>query len=121
MSTEKGLSNTLLPVLVVSAPVAVVTGHQAASNEQDQVDKPPNSQAAQGEQLPDSCASVAQAETIDPKTTQEKGVQQRGDEVVSGVSVQKQQRTGTLEQLDNTQLELNMINWANKINHEHLT
>lgn len=83
------LGHTLLCVSVVGAPVAVITGHQAASDEQDQVHEPPDSQASQGEQLPHSSASVAKAETINPKTTQEEGVQQRGDEIVSSVSVQK--------------------------------
>lgn len=85
-------SHTLWSVSVVGAPVAVIAGHQAACDEQDQVHKPPDSQASQGEQLPDSSAGVAQAETIDPKTTQEEGVQQRGDEIVSGVSAQNQQK-----------------------------
>lgn len=78
---------------VVRAPVAVIAGHQAASDEQDQIHKPPDSQAPQGEQLPHSGAGVTEAETIDSKTTQEEGVQQRGDEVVSCVSV------GTFEQM----------------------
>lgn len=80
------LSRTLLPHSVVCAPVAVIAGHQAASDEQDQVHKPPDAETSQGEQFPDSGARVAQAETIDPKTTEEEGVEQRGDEIVSGVS-----------------------------------
>ena len=83
------LSHTLLSFSVVRAPVAVVTGRQAASDEQDQVHKPPDSQASQGEQLPDGGAGVTEAETVDPETTQEEGVQQRGDEIVSSVSAQK--------------------------------
>lgn len=70
---------------VVGAPVAVVAGHQAASDEQDQVHEPPDSQASKSEQLPNSGTRVAQAETINPKTAQEEGVQQRGDEIVSSV------------------------------------
>lgn len=85
------LGHAPLSVSVVGAPVAVIAGHQASSDEQDQIHEPPDSQASQGEQLPDSSAGVAQAETIHPKTTQEEGVQQRGDEIVSGVSVQKMQ------------------------------
>lgn len=69
------LSRTLLPHSVVCAPVAVIAGHQAASDEQDQVYKPPDAKTSQGEQLPDSGAGVAQAETIDPKTTEEEWVE----------------------------------------------
>lgn len=82
----------MLSVSVVGAPVAEITGHQAAGDEQDQVHKPPDSQAPQGEQFSHSGAGVTQAETIDPKTTQEEGVQQRGDEIVPGVSAQNQQQ-----------------------------
>ncbi len=77
---------------VVDTPVAVIAGHQAASDEQDQVHEPPDSQSSQGEQLPYSSAGVAQAETVDPKTTEEEGVQQRGDKIVSSVSVQISRR-----------------------------
>lgn len=77
---------------VVGAPVAVIAGHQAASDEQNQVHKPPDAQASQGEQLPDGGACVAQAEAVDPKAAKEEGVQQRGDEVVSSVSARKQQQ-----------------------------
>lgn len=80
--------HTLLFVSVVGAPVAVITGHQATGDEENQVHKPPDPKASQGEQLSDSSAGVAQAETVDPKTTQEEGVQQSGDEVVSSVSIQ---------------------------------
>ena len=86
------LRYALLFVSVISAPVAVITGHQATSDEQDQVHKPPDSQASQGEQLPNSRAGVAQTETIDPETTQEEGVQQRGDEIVSSVSMKHHQQ-----------------------------
>lgn len=79
---------------VVGAPVAVIAGHQAASDEQNQVHKPPDAQASQGEQLPDSGARVAQAEAVDPKAAKEEGVQQRGDEVVSSVSARKQEAGG---------------------------
>lgn len=72
-------------LLVIGAPIAVIAGHQTASNEQDQIHKPPDSQTSEGEQLPHCGTGVAEAETIDPKTTQEEGVQQRGDEVVSSV------------------------------------
>lgn len=34
---------------VVGAPVAVVAGHQATSDEQDEVHEPPDAQASQGE------------------------------------------------------------------------
>lgn len=77
---------------VVGAPVAVIAGHQAASDEQNQVHEPPDAQASQGEQLPDGGARVAQAEAVDPKAAKEEGVQQRGDEVVSSVSARKQQQ-----------------------------
>lgn len=88
-------AQTLLSLSVVGAPVAVIAGHQAASDEQDQVHKPPDSQASQGEQLPHSSAGVAQAETIHPETTQEEGVQQRGDEIVPSVPAQTQTAKGT--------------------------
>lgn len=81
-----------MSVSVVGAPVAVIAGHQATSDEQDQIHKPPDSQASQGEQLSNSSAGVAQAETINPKTAQEEGVQKRGDEVVSSVSMQNRQQ-----------------------------
>lgn len=84
------LGHTLQCVSVVGAPVAVIAGHQATSDEQDQVHEPPDSQTSQCEQLPNSSAGVAEAETIDPETAQEEGVQQRGDEIVPGVSVQNQ-------------------------------
>lgn len=71
---------------VVGAPVAVIAGHQAAGDEQDQVHEPPDAQASQREQLPDSGARVAKAEAVDPEAAQEEGVEQRGDEIVSGVS-----------------------------------
>jgi len=77
---------------VVCAPVAVVAGHQATGDEQDQVHEPPDAQAAQGEQLPDGGAGVAQAEAVDPEAAQEEGVQQRGDEVVAGVPVHLQKQ-----------------------------
>lgn len=86
-------SRTLFLFSVISAPVAVIAGHQTTGDEQDQVHEPPDSQTSQGEQLPDGGAGVAQAETIHPETTQEEGVQQSSDEVVS--SVPKNQR-GTL-------------------------
>lgn len=94
---------------VIGAPVAVIAGHQATSDEQDQVHEPPDSQSSQGEQLPHSGAGVAQAETINPETTQEEGVQQSGDEIVSGVPVKTATR-GRLRQLMNI--------CAIKINHE---
>lgn len=78
-----------LPASVVGAPVAVVAGHQTAGDEQDQVHEPPDSQASQGEQLPHGRACVAQAEAVDAEAAQEEGVQQRGDEVVSCVSVEE--------------------------------
>ena len=84
------LGHTFLLVSVVCAPVAVITGHQAAGDEQNQVHKPPDPQASQGEQLPHSGAGVTQAEAVDPETTKEEGVQQSGDEVVSSVSVENQ-------------------------------
>lgn len=34
---------------VVGEPVAVVAGHQATSDEQDEVHEPPDAQASQGE------------------------------------------------------------------------
>lgn len=77
---------------VVGAPVAVIAGHQTTSNEQDQVHKPPDSQTSQGEQFSDCSAGVAQAETVNPETTQEEGVQQCGDEVVSSVPLKKTAR-----------------------------
>lgn len=85
------LCHTLLSGSVVGAPVAVIARHQATCDEQDQVHKPPDPQAPQGEQLPNSSAGVAQAETINPETTQEEGVQQCGDEIVSSVSAKNQQ------------------------------
>lgn len=71
---------------VVGAPVAGIAGHQAAGDEQDQVHEPPDAQASQREQLPHCGARVAEAEAVDPEAAQEEGVEQRGDEVVSGVS-----------------------------------
>ena len=73
---------------VIGAPVAVIAGHQATGDEQDQVHEPPDSQASKGEQLPHSGAGVAQAEPIDSETTQEERVQQRGDKIVSCVPEQ---------------------------------
>lgn len=75
-------------VSVVGAPVAVVAGHQAPGDEQDQVHEPPDSKASQGEQLSNGGAGVAQAEAVHPETAQEEGVEQRGDEVVAGVPMQ---------------------------------
>lgn len=72
-------------VLVYSTPVAAITGHQASSDEQNQVDKPPDPESSQGQQLPDGCSSVPQTEPVDAKTSQEEGVEQRGYKVVSGV------------------------------------
>ena len=82
------LGHTRPCVSVVGAPVAVIAGHQAAGDEQDQVHEPPDSQTSQREQLPDGGAGVAEAETVNAETSQEEGVQQRGDEIVPGVSVQ---------------------------------
>lgn len=79
---------------VVGAPVAVVAGHEAAGDEQDEVDEPPDAQPAQREQLPHGGARVAQAEAVDPETAQEEGVEQRGDEVVSRVSAQNNTTAG---------------------------
>lgn len=73
---------------VVGAPVAVVAGHQAASDEQDEVHEPPDAQASQGEQLPHRGSRVAQTEAVNPKAAQEEGVEQRGDEVVPRVPAQ---------------------------------
>lgn len=73
---------------VVGAPVAVVTGHEAACDEQDKVHKPPDPQTSQSQQLPHRRARVAQAEAIHAEASQEEGVEQRGDKVVSGVSVE---------------------------------
>lgn len=70
---------------VVRAPVAVVAGHEAARDQQDQIHEPPDPQTAQREQLPHRRARVAQTETIHPEAAQEEGVEQRGDEVVSRV------------------------------------
>lgn len=39
----------LAAVSVVGAPVTVVAGHQATSDEQDEVHEPPDTQASQGE------------------------------------------------------------------------
>lgn len=75
---------------VVGAPVAVVAGHQATSDEQDEVHKPPDAQASQREQLPHRSPRVAKTEAVNPKAAQEEGVEQRGDEVVPRVSAQKQ-------------------------------
>lgn len=90
------LSHSLLSDSVVGTPVAVIAGHQAARDEQDQVHKPPDSQASQGEQLPNGSAGVAQAKTINAKTAQEEGVQQCGDEIVSCVSAQQKTVQGAI-------------------------
>lgn len=79
------LSCGLLSLSVVCAPVTVIAGHQSTGDKQNQVHKPPDSQASQGEQLPNRSPCVAQAETINPETAQEEGIQQCGDEVVSSV------------------------------------
>lgn len=81
--------SSVAALLVVGAPVAEVAGHQAASDEQDEVHEPPDAQASQGEQLPHRGARVAQAEAVNPKAAQEEGVEQRGDEVVARVSARK--------------------------------
>lgn len=70
---------------VVGAPVAVVAGHEAAGDEQDEVHEPPDAQSAQCQQLAHRRARVAQAEAVDAEAAQEEGVEQRGDEVVARV------------------------------------
>lgn len=70
---------------VVGAPVAVVTGHETTGDEEDEVHKPPDAKASKGQQLPHSGPSVAKTEAVNAKTTQEEGIQQCGDEVVTRV------------------------------------
>lgn len=71
--------------LVNSTPIAAVTGHQASSDQQNKVNKPPNPKSSKGQELPHCCASVSQAETIYSKTSQEERVEQSGYEVMSGI------------------------------------
>lgn len=73
---------------VEGAPVASVAGHQASSDEQDEIHEPPDPQASESQELPNGGARVTQAEAVDAKAAQEEGVQQRGDEVVTRVSVE---------------------------------
>lgn len=89
MSVRRGPGTAVLSDSVVRAPVAVITGHQASSDEQDQVHEPPDPQTSQSKQLPHCGASVTQTKPIHAKTAQEEGVQQCGDEVVSSVPEEK--------------------------------
>lgn len=81
----RGLPESARLMSVESAPVAVVTWRQTPSDEEDQVNEPPDAQASQRQQLAHSGTSVAQAEAVHSKAAQEEGVQQSGDEIVSGV------------------------------------
>ncbi|TSR04293.1 hypothetical protein Baya_10900 [Bagarius yarrelli] len=73
-------------LLVECAPVAAVAGRQSSSYEQDEIHKPPNSQTSESQKLPDGSARVAQTEAVHAEAAQEKGVEERGDEVVTRVS-----------------------------------
>lgn len=72
---------------VERAPVAAVAGHQSSGYEEDEIHKPPDSQASESEQLPDGGARVPQTEAVHAEAAQEEGVQECGDEVVTRVSV----------------------------------
>lgn len=104
---SRGINGFTPALSVVGAPVAVVAGHQAASDEQDEVHEPPDAQAPQGEQLPHRGARVAQAEAVDPKAAQEEGVEQCGDEVVPRVPAWKaEQDSGLQTQVSSTFLQV---------------
>lgn len=81
--------------LIYSTPVAAITGHQPSSDEQNQVDKPPDPESSQGQQLPDSCSSVPQTEAVDAEASQEEGVEQRGYKVVSGVPARREEMSAS--------------------------
>ena len=72
--------------LDVRDPVAVVLRVQPAGDQQDDVDEPPDSHAAEGEELPDCGARLAQAEAVQPQEAQQDRVEQRRQEVVVGIS-----------------------------------
>lgn len=76
---------------VERAPVAAVAGHQSSGYEEDEIHKPPDSQASESEEFPDGGARVAQAEAVHAEAAQEERVQERRDEVVTGVSVDASQ------------------------------
>lgn len=68
---------------VERAPVAAVAGSQSSGYEQDEIHEPPDPQASESQELPNSSARVAQAEAVHAEAAQEKGVEERGDEVVT--------------------------------------
>lgn len=76
---------------VERAPVAAVAGCQSSGYEEDEIHKPPDSQASKSEEFSDGGARVAQAKAVHAKAAQEERVQERSDEVVTGVSVDTSQ------------------------------
>lgn len=104
--------------LVDSAPVAAITRHQPPSDEQNEVDKPPDPESSKGQELPNRCSRVSQTEAVDAKTPQEEGVEQRGYEVVSGVLYtwlipsEEGPGTGTLNSLQGSALNRGVFHVA---------
>lgn len=60
---------------VESAPVAAVAGSQSPCYQENEVHKPPDAKATQGEQLSHRSPGVSETEPIDAKTSQKKWVQ----------------------------------------------
>jgi hypothetical protein len=79
------VSTTLSGHLNDRIPVASVLGEQLVCNQQHNVDDPPQTDAAQRQQLPDANAGLAQAKPVHSEESKQNAVQKRRDEIVVGV------------------------------------
>ena len=84
MPTEPREQRDVSPCIAldVGDPVAVVLGVEAARHQEDDVDQPPDAHAAQGQQLSDGGAGLAEAEAVEAEEAEQDGVEERRQEVV---------------------------------------
>lgn len=66
-------------------PRAVVRGSKVTSNEEEDVDEPPDTTATERQQFSNSRAQVPQTKPVNTQKAQKYGIEERGEEVVSCV------------------------------------
>ena len=66
-------------------PVGAVLRTELAGDDEDDVDNPPDAEAAKSEEFADRRSGLAHAEPVEAEKPQEDGVQEGGEEVVVGV------------------------------------
>lgn len=71
--------------LCIRHPGTAVFRHQVTGDQKDDVHQPPDPHSPQCQQLADRCSRVAQNESIHTQKSQQDGVDERRDEVVTSV------------------------------------